>query len=270
MNPAFSLLTQSIQNVAAMAPDELISALASAIDQVSTDDWLYSRKKILSGVNNPELRAAVERLLDTWHSQMPSVSGTAIALALLSTAESEQTHRENQTIDLVWTGPDSQVIPLRRTDQALLQLINGAVSRLLIVSFAVYKVEAIVKALAGAAQKGVMISVCVESPNVSEGKIAYDAVKAFGNEVSQHARFYVWPLDKRSKSPDGKHGSLHTKAAVGDGNTLLISSANLTEYAMNLNMELGVLIQGGELPGRVERHFQDLITRGVLESISVS
>lgn len=32
-------------------------------------------------------------------------------------------------------------------------------------------------------------------------------------------------------------------------------SANLTEFAFTLNAELGVLITGGELPERVDAHF---------------
>jgi len=263
MNSAFDQLTQEIQTVAAIAPNELIATLASTIEQADANDWAYARTKILSSVNNPGLRVAVEGLLDTWHSQMAGISGKAIALALLSTAKSEQAHRKNQTVDLVWTGPDSRVIPLRRTDQALLQLMNSATERLLVVSFAVYKVNSIVEALARATQRGVEISICIESPDASEGKVAYDAVRAFGPEVSQHARFYVWPLDKRPKSIDGKHGSLHSKLAVADGKILLVSSANLTEYAMNLNMELGVLVQGGALPTQVERHFEQLIEEQV-------
>ncbi len=45
---------------------------------------------------------------------------------------------------------------------------------------------------------------------------------------------------------------------------LFVSSANLTEYAMNLNMELGVLIQGGRLPGSVARRFERMIEDKVL------
>ena len=270
MEPTSALLAQQIQNIAALAPDELVAVLASAFDKVDGEEWVYARNKIVTSVNTPALRAGVERLLDTWHSQSPNTLGSAIALALLSAGQSEQAHRKNQTVDLVWTGPDSRIIPLRRTDQALLQVINSATTRLLVVSFAVYKVSAIAQALIRAAQRGVSISICIESPDASEGKIAYDAVRAFGTEVSRHARFYVWPLDRRPKSPDGKHGSLHSKLAVADGHTLLVSSANLTEYAMNLNMELGVLIQGGELPGKVELHFEQLIKQKVLESLGLS
>ena len=51
---------------------------------------------------------------------------------------------------------------------------------------------------------------------------------------------------------------------VADGHWLFLSSANLTEYALSLNMELGVLIRGGPLPRQVEDHFSGLIAAGEL------
>ena len=50
---------------------------------------------------------------------------------------------------------------------------------------------------------------------------------------------------------------------VADGNHLFLSSANLTDYALTINMELGLLMRGGRLPGQVERHVQQLIDQGI-------
>ncbi len=263
MIPDLSSLAHDIQQVAAGAPCELLETLAAAICAADRSDWEYARDQILALVPNPELNHEIVRLLESWR-RTPEVDGSAVALALLAAAESEQAHRGIQSVDLVWTGPDSRVIPLRRTDQALLQVINGATRKLLIVSFAAYRIGAIVAALVQAGKRGVMISICIESPDASEGKIAYDTMRAFGSEIREYTRFYVWPQDKRPCSPNGKNGSLHSKVAVADGKTMLISSANLTEYAMNLNMELGILFQGGDLPKLVERHFEQLISDRIL------
>jgi phosphatidylserine/phosphatidylglycerophosphate/cardiolipin synthase-like enzyme len=54
------------------------------------------------------------------------------------------------------------------------------------------------------------------------------------------------------------------KCAVADGRSLFLSSANLTEYAFTINMELGLLVTGGPLPGQVEEQFDRLIGTGVL------
>ena len=75
------------------------------------------------------------------------------------------------------------------------------------------------------------------------------------------------PGTVQSASEGGKLGSLHVKSAVADGRWLLLSSANLTEYAFTINMELGVLISGGRLPGRVESHFDGLIARRIVQPI---
>ena len=68
-------------------------------------------------------------------------------------------------------------------------------------------------------------------------------------------------------TPSGKLASLHAKCAVSDGQRLLVSSANLTEFALNFNMELGLLVAGGEAPRRVEKHFDALMNTGELTSV---
>ena len=73
-----------------------------------------------------------------------------------------------------------------------------------------------------------------------------------------------WPLDNRAKDASGKPGILHVKCAVSDGRTLFLTSANLTEYAFTLNMELGLLVTGGELPRQIDKHFQALCQCGQL------
>jgi len=48
---------------------------------------------------------------------------------------------------------------------------------------------------------------------------------------------------------------------------MLVSSANLTEYAMMLNMEMGLLVQGGPLPGQVEAHLERLVEDGIFQQV---
>lgn len=73
---------------------------------------------------------------------------------------------------------------------------------------------------------------------------------------------YYWPQENRSKDVNGAIGKLHVKCAVADGQRLFLSSANFTEYAFTINMELGLLVTGGKLPEQVERHFERLIEGG--------
>lgn len=75
---------------------------------------------------------------------------------------------------------------------------------------------------------------------------------------------YAWPLDKRVVDAQGRHGSLHAKCAMADQAMAFISSANLTEYALRLNMELGMLVKGGSLPRELAAHLRGLIQGRIL------
>lgn len=76
----------------------------------------------------------------------------------------------------------------------------------------------------------------------------------------------MWPKEHRLKDERGRIGSLHAKFAVADRVRLLVSSANLTEFAFNLNMELGVLISGGHGPHEAAKHIDELLRTGVLRA----
>lgn len=258
-SPEHTYLINLIHALASELPHEMVEVLATkilAVDDKTRVDWSSS---VINIVPNPRVQMRIEELLVFWQDNLPEINADSLAFSLLTAAHAVKYHRETQLIELIWTGPQSHALPLRRTDQALLQLIKDAKQRLLIVSFAVYKVRNIVNALIDAAQRDVAISIILESANESEGKLTYDAMSAMGTEIRKHARFYTWPLKNRTLSPDGEHGSLHAKVAVADGRVLFISSANLTDYAMNLNMEMGVLIHGGKLPSQAESHFDEMI-----------
>ena len=255
-----------INQLAAQLPSEIVEKMAAALQQ-SAPDWARLRRQAIEIAPQPAVRDQIAVFLDHWHATAPEISGDSLALALLVAAHATQQAQHSLSLELVWTGPDSHIIPLRRTDQALIQIINEARQKLTIVSFAVYKATSIMHALVQAARRGVVITLCLETPDASEGKIAFDTIRALGTDVAQHAQLVVWPHDQRPHSPDGKHGSLHAKVAVADSQALLISSANLTEYAMTLNMEMGVLVRGGELPAKVDAHFARLIEQGVLSRV---
>ena len=68
----------------------------------------------------------------------------------------------------------------------------------------------------------------------------------------------------------GRHRRDHVacgQLAVADGRLPFLSSANLTEYAFSINMELGVLVTGGVHPVSVERQFQELTDAGALVAV---
>jgi phosphatidylserine/phosphatidylglycerophosphate/cardiolipin synthase-like enzyme len=113
----------------------------------------------------------------------------------------------------------------------------------------------------------VQINVIVETPDKLEGENEYNTLRALGNDVTACSAVYFWPKEKRGRDDKGKFGILHVKCAVADGRSLFLSSANLTEYAFSINMELGLLVTGGKLPAQVQEHFDRLIGDAILARV---
>lgn len=111
------------------------------------------------------------------------------------------------------------------------------------------------------------ITVIVETPDKLEGENEYNTLRALGDDVAACSTVYYWPKEQRRRDDNGKFGILHVKCAVADGRWLFLSSANLTEYAFTINMELGLLVTGGKLPGQVQEHFDRLVTGGILARV---
>jgi phosphatidylserine/phosphatidylglycerophosphate/cardiolipin synthase-like enzyme len=226
-----------------------------------------ARQAILQSLPTPDFRDATADFIDLWHSRAASVGTEAVAIALLTAAKSEHDRRQDTTVEIVWTGPETAETRFRQTEQAVLEVVDSARSRLTVVSYAVYRIPRIRDSLVAAANRGVAIRLIVETPNRVEGQGEYDCLLALGNNVAEACSVYYWPQENRPKDNNGKIGILHVKCAVADGQRLFLSSANLTDYAFTINMELGLLVTGGRLPTQVERHFERLIEAGQVVSV---
>ncbi|MGH7307073.1 MAG: DISARM system phospholipase D-like protein DrmC [Candidatus Rokuibacteriota bacterium] len=267
MNARQQELADKVRQLASEFPLALVEGLADAIEASDPSSPGSPQAAVEAAVPQAHYRAIALSLVELWRRYAPGVHPHSLAFALLAAGRCEEFARKNQRLELVWTGPEVEAVPPRRTEQALLQLIDSAKTTLTVVSFVAYKVPLVGEALAEAARRGVTVRLIVEDPDVSQGKVAFDAMNAFGPDVIARSSVYVWPLDKRPLDGTGNHGSLHAKCAVADARHLLISSANLTEHAFTLNMELGILIRGGDLPARVETYFTSLIEKRLLRSV---
>lgn len=224
---------------------------------------LYSSKnKILSSIHDSELRKSINILINKLTDSTNNINSISIALAIRSAILVKQHESSYETIETIWTGPDSDIIPLRRTDMALTQLINSAKKELLIVTYTVYKIDKLIEAIEDALNRNVNVHFILEDQKKFQQNI--DSLKnKFGNYIKNKSKFYIWPKPVRPFDNDNK-ACLHVKCAVADDKMLFLSSANLTKSAMNLNMELGVLITGGEQPKNIVRHFNAFINNNIL------
>jgi phosphatidylserine/phosphatidylglycerophosphate/cardiolipin synthase-like enzyme len=265
-----TLMSTSAVRLAGIMPSGTLQAVAQIIGGSKPHGWADLKLQITQVVPQPQLRALVLELLSAWQQHAAAVTPAEVALMLRTAAISAKAYRESQAVELMWTGPVVTGATMRRTDQALLEVITSAQQSLLIVSFAVYKIPAIAGAIVQAASRGVTIRICVEAPEPSGQTMAYDTIKALGPAVAQRAALYVWPSDQRPHDAHGHAGVLHAKCAVADSQLLFLSSANLTDYAMNLNIELGVLIRSAPHAQRVATQFEQLIAQGILRRVASS
>lgn len=188
----------------------------------------------------------------------------ALAWALRGAAAQDATHRAGDRLDLVWSGPETPTIKPRQSYGALLEVIDTSRQGLTIASFAAYHIEAVHLAILRAVGRGVAVRLILESNSASAGKIHYEPLAALGLGAVKGITAYVWPLAKRPTNASGQHGSLHMKCAVADASLVLISSANLTDYALNLNMELGVIMRSKTIGYEVASLFDWLIDNDIL------
>jgi phosphatidylserine/phosphatidylglycerophosphate/cardiolipin synthase-like enzyme len=263
MGPAHTLIAEAATRLASETPAAYVEALACALQGGPA-----SKAQAVQGIPHLHFRSVAGEFIDVWQGRAAGVTAEAVALALRTASHAEKAHREGQTVELVWTGPGTEAHPFRRTEQAVLQVLDSARRRITLVSYAVYRIPNVCEALVRAARRGVQINVIVETPDKLEGENEYSTLRALGDEVAACSAVYYWPKEKRCQDDKGKVGILHVKCAVGDGRWLFLSSANLTEYAFTINMELGVLVTGGPPPLQVQEHFDRLIAGGDLRAVS--
>lgn len=157
---------------------------------------------------------------------------------------------DREKVELVWTGASTPLVSTRKTEQVLLETIEAAKKELFIVSYVAYDVDSIVMALRSAVSRGVKVEILMESTSDYGGRISMDSIALFKQEVPE-AILYWW---------NESGASVHAKCAVSDGKVAFVTSANLTGAAMEKNMELGIKIEGGDIPRRLYDHLEALVT----------
>lgn len=244
--------------------DELLDAIAALVSLVSPEkvqavatrvrrtDVSKAATALPSVVGTPVASTVVEQLAAAW--QNTKVGSDELASMLIAASHVYAKAASEQSTELVWTGPMTPFVSARRTEQALLQVINSAEQSLFITSFVAYDVSTIVKALNAADQRGVIITMLLESSQDHGGSINIDVIGKMRGLVPG-AQLYAW----RDKTGDFANGRVHAKVALADKITCFITSANLTGYAMEKNMEAGVLISGGRIPKLLDDHLRSLV-----------
>ncbi|MFH0242858.1 DISARM system phospholipase D-like protein DrmC [Streptomyces sp. HK10] len=231
----------------------LLAKLAGRLPRDRTGDWAGA----LSDARGPDdpaldrfaaqLLAAglahhLDRVRRAWREEAPQLTGAALALALEASAVQYETCRPGRLVEPVVSGPVSPSVPVRLTSGVAVDVIRSARETLLVASFAAYGVGDVVEELRRAVRRGVTVDLLLEESTA--------AVRAF---APLHGHVRVWHRTD---------GTLHAKAVVADRHTALLGSANLTDRALRDNIEIGVIVRGPEVVGRIADHLRWLIRPG--------
>jgi cardiolipin synthase len=184
-------------------------------------------------------------------------SPSYIAEILDVASQSRQDERSASHVEFVWTGPTTNQVEAQATEHVFLELITGADKRLIVVTYAAREVETVLGALEEAARRGVAVIVVCETQ--LHGAPFNERVLKRLHQIPS-LQVYGW-MDRQDGS------SLHAKIVVADGQRALVTSANLTQAAMQRNIEAGVLLEGGTVPARIEAHVLELVANAHFLSI---
>ena len=193
------------------------------------------------------------------HAVSLGVATELLAGMLIGASQATQYTQSLEQVELIWTGPSTRLVPTRRTEQALLELIKAAEKSLFLTSFVAYKVDSLIDALRKATTRGVRVSILLEESQLEGGALTFDSIALLRAELTA-ACFYTW----EPQEGEFLGGKVHAKVAVCDRSVCFISSANLTGHAMEKNMEAGVLIRGGGVAAQLQDHLEGLVDTGVI------
>ena len=173
--------------------------------------------------------------------------------------------------DLVWSGPELPGIPARDTRRVYEELLRTAQASLWVSTFAYFDGPRVFEDLARRMDEvpGLQVTLLLNIERRWGDTTAADSlVRRFADDFwavdwpgpSRPSVFY----DPRSIDQEGPRGVLHAKAVVADGESVFVTSANLTDAALDRNIELGILLRDRTLAANVSSHFQGLIEAELL------
>jgi phosphatidylserine/phosphatidylglycerophosphate/cardiolipin synthase-like enzyme len=199
------------------------------------------------------------------------VKGPAAAAWLRTTARAAA---RTPKADLVWSGPEVPGLHARDTRRVYEELLGCAERSILASTYAFFDGPKAFEVLARRMESKptLRVTLLLNIQRKRNDTTASDQlVRRFAD------RFWKtdWPgslhpsvfYDPRSLDPEGAGGVLHAKAVVADDQAVFVTSANLTEAALERNIELGVLIRDRAFALTIGSYFQTLIAHDLLKPL---
>jgi phosphatidylserine/phosphatidylglycerophosphate/cardiolipin synthase-like enzyme len=179
--------------------------------------------------------------------------------------------------NLVWSGPEVPGVHARATRSVYEELLDSARHSIWLSTYAFFDGPRAFEVLAHRmdAAPGLDVRLLLNIQRKwGDTTEADHLVRRFAD----HFWKIDWPgrntpmvfYDRRSLELDGPAGVLHAKAVVVDDEAVFITSANLTEAALDRNIEIGLLTRDRALALAVSSHFRVLIDLGLLTPLPMA
>lgn len=258
-------LRSRLLDFALSVPDSELAKVRTACSKLSSAE--NESSAAAQELSSRAFRADFLSLIALIRPTHPELLGPQL-FTLLDVLRATDTANRAPALALAWTGPKSPKLPVRLTEQVLLELIDDAQTELYIVAFAFYRAHSIKSALQRAVSRGVRVTMLMESSVDDDGTTDFDMVSKLRAELGSSVRFLEWPPSIRERDTKGNVGALHVKCAIADRSRAFITSANFTDFAMTLNMELGVEVRDAVIIQRLSDHFRTLESLGILLGVA--
>ncbi|WP_182885193.1 DISARM system phospholipase D-like protein DrmC [Microbispora sp. H10885] len=233
------------------------SRLRTLADRIG-DGW--PRSAIPGTVPVPGFAEAAQAVLDA--QEMEHVPDAEAVAYLRGVADGHAQHAGASRVESVWSGPSTHAVPVRATTQVLVDLVSEAARELLLMTYSAKPYTPLLKALRAAVERGVSVTVVVETLQGAGSAMGGAEPSAAFSSVSG-LDLWHWPMNRRME----QGAKMHAKLAVADRRVLLVSSANLTQSGVAKNIEAGLLVHGGTAPQRAAEHIAELRAKGLLERL---
>ncbi len=252
-------------------PAHLRRRLAGALESgtLATSCSLASLRSVLG------LREGGQEVVDALGElERMGITGPASA-AWIQTVDAATSRKPN--VDLVWSGPEVPGLHARDTRIVYEELLGSADRSVWASSFAYFDgpraFEVLARRMDATPDLRVTLLLNIQrrrgDTTKAEELVRKFADRFWGKDWPGTSRPSVY-YDPRSLDPEGPGGVLHAKAVVTDDEAVFVTSANLTEAALDRNIEVGLLVRDRALAASVSSHFRVLIERGLLRPLPMA
>ena len=254
-------MTAALFGLPAHRRRRLVEALRSG--QLSTPYSPTSLRSVLG------LREGGEGVLDALE-ELEGMSITGRAAAAWIRAVDEAVDRLPRP-DLVWSGPEVPGLHARDTRRVYEELLGAAEDSIWACSYAYFDgpraFEVLARRMDEKPELRVTLLLNIQrrrgDTTAAEQLVRKFADRFWGTDWPGVSRPRVY-YDPRSLEPDGPAGVLHAKAVVTDDRAVFVTSANLTEAALDRNIEIGLLVRDPAIAATVSTHFHTLVEQRLL------